>query len=142
MEYPYYYARCPECNYFICYFCELITDKDEAGFGNCCIKRRLYYSFHQDSQEYINPIGPYANYAGTFNSFNFLIPFVNLVYIIACISALLFYKLNLKYKGYNREYKYSFFVFNGLFAIALSIPYILINIYFLLFLWLISYHLI
>ena len=149
MEYPYYCTRCPKCNYFICYYCETMTNHDKAEFGKCCLKRRLYYSFHQDSQEYINPIGPFAKYAGRFSPFFFLIPFVNLVYIIACISALLFYKLNLKYKDDNYEYEYRlkdkyactfivFFVLNGLFAIILSIPYIIINIYFLLFLWLIS----
>ena len=150
MEYPYYCTRCPKCNYFICYYCETMTNHDKAEFGKCCLKRRLYYSFHQDSQEYINPIGPFAEYAGTFHSFIFLIPFVNLVYIIACISTLLFYKLNLKYKDDNHEYEYRlkdkcfftfeiFFVLNCLFAIVLSISYILINIYFLLFLWLISF---
>ena len=127
-----------------------MTDHDQAEFGKCCLKIRLYYSFHEDSQEYINPIGPYAEYAGKFNPTFFLIPFVNFIYIIACISALLFYKLILKYKDDNHEYEYRlkdkyvctfiiFFVLNSLFAIVLSISYILINIYFLLFLWLISF---
>ena len=85
-----------------------------------------------------------------FSPIFFLIPFVNFIYVIACISALLFYKLNLKYKDDNYEYEYRLkdkyactfiivFVLNSLFAIALSISYILINIYFLLFLWLILF---
>jgi len=143
MDYPYYCTRCPKCHYFVCYYCQAMTNNEYAEFGKCCSKRRLYYSFHKDSQEYINPIGPFAKYAGTFSPFFFLIPFVNLVYIIACISALLFYKLHLKYKDDNYEYEYCLkdkydCTFIALFAIFLSIPYIFINFYFLLFLWLIS----
>ena len=71
MEYPYYCTRCPKCNYFVCYFCQTMTNHDEAEYGKCCLKRRLYYSFHEDSQEYINPIGPFKDLADTFNPFFF-----------------------------------------------------------------------
>ena len=104
MEYPYYSTRCPKCNYSICHICSTIMKK-EFDDGNCCIKRRLYYCFHEDSQEFIkNKENEGGYYHDTFKDKSplFLIPFINQIYIIACISAILFYKLYLE-KHYSYE---------------------------------------
>ena len=150
MDYPYYSAKCPKCNYYVCYFCPFRDDNEKTGYGMCCFKRRLYYSFHQDSQVFIAPIGHWENYGRKLNDILifFLFPFINSVYIIACISALLYYKMILKDYRCSEDYedrlnknKYIFeifFVINSLFAIVLSISYIIINFYFLLFMWIIS----
>ena len=148
MDYPYYSTRCPKCNYFICYFCPFMDNDKDAGYGLCCLKRRLYYSFHEESQVFILPIGFWKNYDRTLNDvlIFYLIPFLNSVYTIACISALLFYKMYLEdYYCYENRLKKScfifelFFVINSLFAIVLSISYIIINFYFLLIMWIISF---
>ena len=146
MDYPYYATRCPKCNYFVCYFCPFMEDREHAGYGKCCLKRRLYYSFYQDSQIFISPRGFWKSYDTTLNDviLVYLIPFLNLVFTIACISALLFYKMHLDgHYCYENRIKTGcvfelFFVINALFAIVLSISYILLNFYFLLIMWIIS----
>ena len=140
MEYPYYSTRCPKCNYSICQICSTI--KDYMYDGSCCIKRRLYYCFHEDSQEFIK----HKERGDKFEHYIsiFLTPYVNLIYIITCIAPLLFYKLNFKN---NSDYEYGlnqltfiiFFFLYSLFAIIISICYTFINIYFLIILWFISF---
>ena len=147
MDYPFYACRCPVCNYFICYYCLGRTDHDHAEFGQCCIRRRLYYSFHYDGLELLKP-----NESGdndeVFALLLFIIPFISMVFSIGAISALLFYKMEF-YDG-NRFYCYegriknnaitfaTFFVLNLLFAVVLSIPFFFLNIFVLIVLWLIS----
>ena len=123
-----------------------MNDDENAGYGRCCLKRKLYYSFYEDSQIFISPRGFYKDYDRTLNDvlLFYLIPFLNSVYTIGCISALLFYKMYLNGYYYENHIKsnnfvfITFFVINALFAIVLSISYILIDFYFLLIMWIIS----
>jgi len=119
--------------------------------GKCCIRRRLYYLFHQDSQKYINPIGPLKKYAGKFENIiiAYLIPFINMIYIIGAISSMFFYKMYAFYDDKFTTYEIRikskhyitfplFFVINALFAITLSISFFIYNIYFLFIIWIFS----
>ena len=150
IEYPFYACRCPECNFYICYYCLGRTDHHDAEYGQCCIKRRLYYSFHFDALEYIRPIKPWDNEESILDKYTvlfFSIPFVNMIFCIYAISALFFYKMQF-YNGDSfipYENRFSNIVsygvvlaLNGLFAIALSIPFFLYNAFFLIILWIIS----
>ena len=152
MDYPFYACRCPQCNYFVCYYCLGRTDQDDAVFGQCCLRRRLYYLFHYDALEYIKPNKIWNEEKPSelegFELLLFLIPFINMVYTIGAISALLFYKMQF-YKGekctwYENRIKnnvatfLTFFVVNALFAVVLSIPFFFFNIFILLILWIIS----
>jgi hypothetical protein len=152
IDYPYYVCHCPECNYYVCYYCSARTEPRYSGFGQCCIRRRLYYLFYEDGLEYIKPDKRWNFDKPTeFNGFPlvmFLLPFINMVYTIGAISALLFYKMEF-YDGndfncYENRIKnnvttfLTFFIVNALFAVVLSIPFFFYNIFVLIILWLIS----
>ena len=121
-------------------------------FCKCCIRRRLYYLFHLASQEYINPIGPLKDYAEKFERgiIVYLIPFLNIIFIIGAISSMLFYKMYYFYDDTFTSYEgrigskhYIAFpllvIVNALFAFVLSICFFMYNIYFLLIIWMISF---
>ena len=152
MDYPYYVSHCPKCNYFVCYYCSTRAEPRYAGFGQCCIRRRLYYLFHEDGLEYIKPDRRWNFDKPTeFNGFPlvmFLIPFINMVYTIAAISDVLFYQMEFydgndfnsyedRIKNNNNIYL-TLSVVNVLFALVLSIPFFFFNIFVLILLWLIS----
>ena len=40
-------CKCPSCNKSICYYCSGFA-YDRNAFGECCIKRRIYYKFFYD----------------------------------------------------------------------------------------------
>ena len=150
MDYPYYASSCPICNNNICYYCLRVSTHSRMEFCKCCIRRRLYYLFHQCSQEYINPIGPLKKYAGKFHSILYVIPFINMVYTIGAISSMFFYKMYFfydneftSYEGRIKSEHYItfplFFVINLLFALILSICFVIHHIYYLLIIWIISF---
>ncbi len=152
MEYPYYSSKCPICNNVICYYCLRNSTYIRMEFCKCCIRRRLYYLFHQGSQEYINPIGPLKDYADKFENRNiiYLIPFLNIIYTIGAISSMFFYKMYFFYDDEFTSYEGRigskhyitfplFLVLNALFAISLSVCFFIYNIYFLFIIWMISF---
>ena len=150
LNYPYYSSSCPICNNVICYYCLRVSTYSRMQFCKCCIRRRLYYLFHQCSQEYINPIGPLKDYADHFSPIIYLLPFLNMVYCIGAISSMFFYKMYFFYDDTFTSYEGRiksdhfitfplFFVLNLLFALAISICFAIYNIYFLLIIWMISF---
>ena len=46
-NFPYCSFQCPNCKYNICYYCSLKINKNNNDYGACCVKRKIYYSFHE-----------------------------------------------------------------------------------------------
>ena len=46
-------SKCPSCNQPICYYCSRVAHNNNS-FGDCCLKRRLYYKFIYDGFLFIN----------------------------------------------------------------------------------------
>ena len=129
-NFPYCSFQCPNCKYNICYYCSLRIDKNNHDYGRCCVKRRVYFSFHE--------------YNENEDVFLYLVPFINSLWIILRISEFLFYTLRYKDTGYydNLE-KNSFIIIlitflNAGYAILLSIIYFFFELYFFLIVLIIS----
>ena len=129
-NFPYCSFQCPNCKYNICYYCSLRIDKNNHDYGRCCVKRRVYFSFHE--------------YNENEDVFLYLVPFINSLCIILRISQFLFYTLRYKDTGYydNLE-KNSFIIIlitflNAGYAILLSIIYFFFELYFFLIVLIIS----
>ena len=141
---PYYKANCPICNLSICYYC-LRNSDNLYDRGECCIKRRIYCIIFQDGYAFIKPeesddVNCYYSILAII-----FIPIISFMYFIAYFSVVFFYKLSKK----NSEGIYenifnsasSLFTEIGInvgFAFALSIPFIIIDIYFKILLLIIS----
>jgi len=147
---PLYKTKCPICDLSNCYFCLKHTD-DGADDGKCCLSRRIYCLFFQagfafiendDNDEY------FFDYLKIF-----LIPLLSLAAFIGLVSACFFYKLKVSNlepnDGYLINYEDKFqdknsFIFkliiviNVLFAVFLSIPFFIYDLYFKSFLCIIS----
>ena len=103
-------SACPICGNNICYFCSEI-------YENCCIKRKIY-KIALDKEEFCEVVIIY------------FIPYINSIYIMLTISSFF-----LKEKI---DENYHYFVMLYLFAIIISIPYIITIIIFLIILAIIS----
>ena len=144
MENPYYSSKCPTCNNIICYFCFRNSTSIDMELGKCCIRRRLYYLFHLE--------GPIKDFKYGINSgiIIYLIPFLNMIFIIGGIFYIFFYNMIFFHDNKSTSYeirirtKYCItfnllFVINVFFAVALSICFLIYNIYFILIIWMISF---
>ena len=147
---PYYKSKCPICGRSICYYCSRYTI-DNYDRGRCCIKRRIYCIFFQDGFSVIDL--PFSSKDGElyFLLIIFIIPILSFILIIGYFSIVFYYKLKIKntkdYHGHLNTYDESFkndylfitvTIINVLFAIVLSIPFSIIDIYFKLLILLIS----
>ena len=146
-KYPLYKRKCPICNNSICYFCLKYTN-DNCDFGNCCVYRRIICLFLQDAFVIINK--KYDDFYEIFKFF--IIPLFSAFFFIGLVSACFFYKLKLANDKSNNGYLLNYedhlennmFIFkvvvaiNVAFAIMLSIPLFLLDIYFKIFLIIIS----
>ena len=127
-NFPYCSFQCPNCKYNICYYCSFKIDKNKNDYGRCCVKRRIYYSFHEyDKDEEV--------------SFYYT-PFINSLWVILRISQFLFYTLKYKDTCYYDEGN-SFAIkliifFNAVYAIILSIIYFFLELCFFLIILIIS----
>ena len=144
---PLYKIKCPICKSSTCYFCSKDTDYIHDS-GKCCLHRRIYCLFLQDAFDIINQE---CNFFYDVLKY-FIIPLVSAIYFIGLVSACFFYKLYLANKESNNGYisnyegrlKKNILIFklviaiNVAFAIMLSIPLFLYDIYFKIFLILIS----
>ena len=153
VNYPFYQSLCPKCQKNICYFCSRYAH-DSFGNGNCCIRRRICCMIFQEGFRYINPYK--ETYIPDFKeSFKkFIIPVFNFLYFTSEIQCAFFYKLTtnnaeIRESGYLENYEgyiqrnYYFILqlvvgINAAFAIILSLSYILFNIYFIIFMLVIS----
>jgi len=152
--YLFYQSICPQCKNAICYFCSRY-DRDSHFTGYCCLKRRIRIMLFKESLKYIKPVNNkdyIKDYEEDFKIF--IIPAYNLLHFIKKIHFTFFYNLAIKkaeskksgflesYGAHIRRNKnFIFQLFLGVniaFAIVLSIPFIIINIYFNIFILIIS----
>ena len=142
---PIFKIKCPICKRSNCYFCSKHID-DYLDNGKCCLSRRIYCLFFQEAFEFIND--PHRD------DFIHLIPFLSLVLFIGFISACFFYYLKVSrlepnnignLENYEERIRYNnFFRFlviigiNVAFAVSLSIPFFIYDLYFKTFLCIIS----
>ena len=153
-SYPFYQSICPKCKNPICYFCSRYG-RDSYGGGNCCLRRRIYCKLFEDSLRLINPYNNHQDVIFFKDCFTvFIIPGINLLYFMKEMHCAFFYKLGIKnditgYNGDIHNYEYHiqrnsfnilalFVVINILFALVLSISYIILNTYFIIFILIIS----
>ena len=146
---PYKSAYCPICNRSICYYCLRSCGEGSCDNGRCCVKRRIYCMFFQDGYSFIKP-GQYDDVDAYYSFLKiFFIPIIFFMYVVAYFSATYFYKLyrknkNSTYEGmfYQDDNNGRFFmteiVVNVGIAFALSIPFLIIDIYFKILLLIIS----
>lgn len=150
--FPYYEARCPICNKSICYFC---LNTNEYYFDECCLIKKVYYMFTVDGYIFFDSSPIKYDYKHKFkdNLIFALIPFINMVYTIGGIKYAIFYKLKTKRKYPNNE----FLTYQQLIgkrhltlmkivgysdiisSIILSLCFIFINAYFIIFMLIISF---
>ena len=144
MENPYYSSKCPICNNIICYICFRNSTSIDMELGKCCIRRRLYYLFHLEG-----PIKDFK-YELDCGIIIYLIPFLNMIFIIGGISYIFFYNMIFFHDDKSTSYEiristkycitfFLLFIINVFFAVALSICFLIYNIYFILIIWMISF---
>ena len=139
-------GKCPICKNPICYYCSRYYDDFFGEKASCCLERKIKYIFLKDSHIYINQIDEtlFKGYI-----IYFFIPGWSFLFLFFRIQNSLFYKLAMKdakldEKGYLPLYKYNTenadFIFNMNFflCILLTIPLFIINIYIILFTFIIS----
>ena len=153
-NYPFYQSICPSCKRPICYYCHRYG-RDSYGNGTCCLRRKLYCFFFQDGLRLINPIDPENDYKPKLRKllFYFFIPGLNLLLFMAEIHVALFYKLSLKndedsgsgyLSNYEEHFKRNYIILQIIvgidiaFSVVLTFSFILLNIYFIIFLTIIS----
>ena len=156
-EFPFYQSICPKCKNPICYHCHRFN-VDSYGNGLCCIRRKIYCMFFQDGLRLIAPINPDYDYGSKFRKliFFFLIPGLNLLFFIATIHIQFLYKLSIKNfdltknNGYIQNYEDRFkkkknckilkivIVFDIGLSVLLTFSFLIINIYFIIFMIIIS----
>ena len=132
---------CPSCNHSICYYCSRIA-YNRNSFGDCCLKRRIYYKFIYDGFLFIN-IEDKENLKEAF--LFFLCPIFSFFLLVGSTCSDFFYLLRKHKSNDNQDLYYKdedifriSILINGLMAIILSISYIIYSFYFKLFLLVIS----
>ena len=156
-SYPFCQSICPSCKNPICYHCHRFKE-DHYGNGSCCIRRKIYCIFFQDGLRLINPINIENDYPQSFRGalFYFLIPGYNLLFFIATIHIAFFYKLGIKNyelkknNGYIIDYETKIkknknkillkiiVAFDIGLSFLLTFSLILLNLYFIIFMLIIS----
>ena len=153
---PFYLSTCPKCKHKICYFCSRDIEYQYER-GQCWVPRKLYYLIFKDSLYFFDSNRKSLDYYYGQVRF-FIFPFFYFVSFVGMISATFYYrlyidnKLFLKNKTdlYKGPYTYEnhlnirriFILFTGIniaFAITLYIPYIFLDYYFKIFMFLISF---
>jgi len=133
-------SKCPSCNKPICYYCSGYS-YDRNSFGECCLKRRIYYKFFYDGLLFIN-----GENEGLKKYFLiFLLPICTFFLLVGVACCDLFYILRKKksqehYPHYFKDNKiiWNSIIINGLMAIVLSITYIFFSFIFKILLLVIS----
>ena len=151
-QFPFYEAKCPKCFKSICYFCSCLNNYPQQ---NCCLKKKAYYLFKVNGFLYFNSYPGYLEHEEKFkDSLLFaIIPFVNLLYFIGCLHAILFYRMRRRnketyyYVDYescmtstdkNRFYIITFFLFEVSCSIFIAITLFVFNFYFTILIIIIS----
>ena len=143
---PCYKIECPICKCLICHFCSYCDDSKDIYFI-CCFKKGFYGLFCYYGLRYIKKIDKnkdIQNLSDDYEILISLIPGFNFFAIYTIIVFQIFFNLSYKDKETYRDkfeknsYKTFFYYIDISTAILLIIPLILLNIYFILFLLLIS----
>ena len=143
-----YLNKCPICKLYICYYCSISFNLGNP-FGKCCIRRRINYILFEGGPENANNEDFIKK-----EDYLFFIPFINFLYFISGIFMSFFsqllkhgtkkneYENLLSYEQYleNKSKKIYLFLFSTiiLFGITLMIPFIILDIYIIIFLLFIS----
>ena len=144
-----YTCKCPSCHESICYFC--LKSMNEDYYGKCCIKGRTCYLILKSGFKFIET--KYDFYENDYKEIRclFLIPFLNLLILIAVFSSFLFYRMNdhSKENGYQYMYEdrlkegdgYMLFIIIGInkaIALMLGICFTILFTYVIIIFFLIS----
>ena len=135
-------AKCPICKNPICYYCSRFFNDSLNKKASCCLKRKIRFIFLKDSFIYFN-----RERDGYF--LYFFIPGWSFLFLFLRIQNSFFYKLAMKNaksdeNGYLPIYMYNtektdfIFNINFLSCILFIIPFFIINIYIILFTFIIS----
>ena len=144
---PMYKQICPICKLTICYYCSRHIN-DDYDNGRCCLSRRFYCAINQDGFLVINKHYNYA-YPEIWNIF--ILPILSLIHFIGVVSSCFYYSMRI-YDKENNKFIYNYenkirdntfifvilIIFNVLFAIMLSIPYIVFDFYFKILIFIFS----
>ena len=147
-KYPFYTAKCPKCEKYICYFCSF----GRQYYGeSCCIKYKIIKLTKADGLIFLGKYPTQIDFGINIkNCLIFtLIPLINIAYIILTIHSIFFYRLLNKKKTPEDRYiviitdnsyicTYFLFGFDGLGSFFLAIPLFILSIYFIIILTLIS----
>ena len=150
-NYPFYEANCPCCSKSICYFCSSSYNIHQQ---NCCLKKKVYYLFKVNGLLFFDSYPGHLEHKVEFKEslFYAIVPFVNLLYFIGCLHAILFYRMryndeNFGYIVYAEHFtsvnKSSWFLRTFVFLEALcsfliAITLFVLNIYFTIIIIIIS----
>ena len=141
---PLYVKFCPLCDELVCCFCSMPLQSFDASYnkGSCCLKRRIYYLLFNDGLRFIKQ-------EIDLDSKYYYFPIINFFLFILSIHSSLFYHLCNKRTMLKTDYQTNFqnnseilfaiiFTINQLFSFLLIVPYAILNIFFTIFLLLIS----
>ena len=150
-NYPFYEAKCPCCSKSICYFCSSSYTYPQQ---NCCLKKKVYYLFKVNVLLFFYSYPGHLEHKVEFKEslFYAIVPFVNLLYFIGCLHAILFYRMkyndeNFDYNDYdghftsmdkNSFFIRTFFIFEVACSILIAITLFVLNIYFTIIIIIIS----
>ena len=130
-------SNCPSCNRPICYYCSRVAN-DNNSFGDCCLKRRLYYKLIYDGFLFINLK---ESEKLKFYFLLFLFPICTFFLFTCFIYMDFFYKLRKNIVQYYDNGGNLFWIsrlISGLIAFILSIIYMVHSFHFKIFLLVIS----
>ena len=124
---PYYTNTCPKCKNHICYFC-LHSYNSENIKIYCCIRRVLNILFFISGPNYIKEKEINCDNILT------LIPIINIIGLSICANNIFFFSMTTSSSKYGPIIEYMI----SLIPLALFIPYFIIDIYYIIFLFFIS----
>ena len=122
----YYTNTCPKCKKHICYFC---FNYSENKYLYCCKRRVINILFFISGPNYIKD-----NDKIDCDNILFLIPIINIIGLSFCANNILFLSMTTSSSKYDPLYEYMTF----LIPLVLFIPYFFIDIYHIIFIFLIS----
>ena len=136
-----YFQKCPICKKYICYFCSYSSNLKEEII-KCCYRRAIITLFIHDIPIYVK-----NEFNWTWDNFIFLIPGLNFFSIFIAINEYFLHELASKQSKQNKNGKLEvsdslnnrlFLTFIALTGILIYIPLIIYNIFFIIFMLLIS----
>ena len=137
-----YFQKCPICKKYICYFCSYSSNIKEEVL-KCCFRRAIITKLIYEVPLYVK-----NEFKWTCEYFNFLIPGKNFFSIFIVINIFFLFRIASRQSRQNKNvnlevsdsFKNKFFLlFIDLTGVLISIPFIIYNIFFIIFMLLISF---